>query len=426
MTHTTVIELMSAPPYADVKTHPSLARATSALHDYLNGGSLSERLLSDIVVAGTLALSRTDADTTVSGVRQVRDDFQAMLTETRREWSEEKATLQREVEQTKAELERSAKETAESTRIHAQQAAQATNAFVDDVRNGVESLTRALPTNLNQQLEPYLERFRTDLTAAASQVMDPRNGGPGAALADMVRKDLADQRDHIGTRFHELSEKIGIAEARAEERVYSSRKGKDFEEILEEVLCDFSEREQLILHATGEEVGHVTGCKKGDFVIYSDKIPLVVIEAKHKLKSDSDAAKHAYLEEAERNRGCQISIWLVSGIDQNKGQLVRQLNKRRFVVAYDESHLDVLFVALRYAVKYAEMDATVSNVGNVSGIENVLEKASACIKDLSRVTSSAKNIIKSAEGIQDTARTVQRTVTELLDEASVILKDVSD
>ena len=375
------------------------SRLTNSLKEYLGCDELTADTLEQIVVNGLRVLVRADADATTMALRDTRDDVSRLLSEVRGAIAQERAAMRAETDQVQSMM----------------------LAAVQTALSQVNSVVTSTPNQAVSALMPVLTQFQDTLTTSASSIMDPMSpNGAGASLAHAVKKSLDDHADRLGTRFADMEAKLGIAEARAEERSKSSAKGFDFEYVLRELLSDFAQVSQLKLLDTSTETGAVSGSKKGDFLLLDGDVPLVVVEAKNRSSGTALTQIHRELDETTRNRAVSVAVWIVNGRDQCKGELVSQLSNDRWIVAWEEDNADIIPAVMRFAVATARR-AQDSASGDTEKALTKVNEALNAVKDLSMVVSYANNVLKASEELKEkTASVKMRIVTSLNDAAEAL------
>ncbi|TXH11134.1 MAG: hypothetical protein E6R04_02955 [Spirochaetes bacterium] len=404
-----------APPYLNAPGVHELNGAGVALAGYLNGAHLSPALLGQIIEAGVRALSRADADATTSALRDARNDLAATLNESRAALAAERDALRRETEQIRSAAVSTAQQMMEGV-------AQATSVQIAHLHQQMNAVSTSLPSNAQQMIAPLLERFQSDLETAAGMIMDPSNGA-GSSLTTAVQSLLDTHNSHVTQHFSELNERLGVAEAKAEERTKSSAKGLDFESELESPLSEFAESAQLVLTATGNDQGAKGSSKKGDFVLLDGDVPLVAIEAKNRDRVLPDTQINREIGEMLDNRKCSVAVWIVKGRDQNKGALLRQFNDTRWIVAFEEGFEDMLTAVLRLAVAVAKRGkdaATVDDTLARSKVQDAIT-AAADLDQLQKLTADAANSVGVME--RKLSEIKRRVMSSLVAASEVLSKD---
>jgi hypothetical protein len=139
------------------------------------------------------------------------------------------------------------------------------------------------------------------------EILDPtKPGTPLNQLRQFFTEELA-----------RLTNAIGIEQAKAELKDKSTQKGKDFEDVLEELLGPIVKAHMGdMLIRTGAEIGELTDSKKGDFVInINGSAQLrIVIEAKD-MKTIATTTINSEIEEGLKNRSAQFGILVIKWIE---------------------------------------------------------------------------------------------------------------
>lgn len=137
--------------------------------------------------------------------------------------------------------------------------------------------------------------------------MDPtKKGTPLYQLRTFFKEELA-----------ELTKAVGIEQIKQDMRDKSTQKGRDFKDILEDLLGNIVKihlGDMLI--RTSDEIGELTGSKKGDFVINvngSSELKIVV-EAKD-MQTISTPKINAEIDEGLKNRSAKFGILVIKWIE---------------------------------------------------------------------------------------------------------------
>lgn len=367
------------------RANPKLDALNSALEAHLAGGELTPDHFLDILLAGVRALDRES----VTAAAVHLDSARANL-------AEAVGTVTRSVERVP---------------IHT-----------------AEMVARAVAASTNNLPAHIAEATRS----AAARSLDPNVGGTaGAALVAANRAAISEFTTVVSREIRGLTEAVhrtretvmtdsAARGARMAEREKSSAKGADFEEIVVGMLSEVCESESLVLRDASEETGAVPRSKKGDFVIGEESRPLVVVEAKNSMRFLRLAQIHGYLDEATRNRSVSAAVWVVSGVEQNGGELVRFLTPGRVSVAVtgDETDVPVLRAVLRCAIAAARRD---SSSTDVSGVRERLVSLSALDASLRRMFTEADSLISMSRSIRATASEARATLSETVKDLLRIL-----
>lgn len=412
MTHIANIN-SDAPNYVTSPEGFGATGANAALAQYLGDKPLTPVVLSQIIEAGVRAMARAEADSLALG-----------LTDARKELSEEMSAVRASIHAEREAFNALAARTREELAAAAAQGTSDAHAVATSAVEATQRFITTLPETARQQLAPQIEVFRETLTTEAARVMDPTNGSAGGALHRSVQQTLDNHFDRIGSKFAELETKLGVAEARAEEREFSNRKGFDFENDLEELLAEYCERVGLVVRATGTKVGYVKRSTKGDFVIFSEdgETPLVCIEAKNKTEGTSTAEKHRDMDEMLRNRGCSVGVWVTKGREQNKGDILTVLSGSRWSFALEEDTESIFTALLNLAVATARRGAG-SGGGNVEVAREKIQDAVTAAADFELLQRDAQQVVKAADTLSARTISLRTRIQQALSDAAAALSD---
>ncbi len=205
-----------------------------------------------------------------------------------------------------------------------------------------------------------------------------------------LQKTLTDIMDDIRSKNDKFQQEVGTTLAtlvtKRQEAQRSTTHGLDFEAEFCNFLQSEAQKAGDIFTATGSKVGAIPKCKKGDVLIEINPESLasgqrIVLEAKDD-KSYSLEDARAEIDEARKNRGANVGIFVFERSRAPKGQLpFLRIDKDIFVV-WDASDLTT-DVYLRAAVSVAKAllfqhEASEKKIdGDLNGIEvsvNAIEK----------------------------------------------------
>lgn len=136
----------------------------------------------------------------------------------------------------------------------------------------------------------------------------------------------------------------------------------------------------------------------------------------------------AYFDEAERNRQADAAVGLVRSAEQNCGETIRVLGKRRIVLAFDPLNDDSDL--LRTVVMLLRASAlTAANRSGAHEIATAEEKIAAAVEQLSGIRDikkTANAIERNAQKIEKSCGTIYSAIDRLLGEALTALAGVTD
>jgi len=366
-----------------------VSEANHALDAYLEGSPLDLPTLSAIITAGTRALARSDADATVLALKDTRELLAAEREALRTELSEAKSVMMTEV--------------AAHLSTVSSQAERLTGTMNDEVARLTAGLPENTRTVVQTMLTQLLGQFGEAVVANANAAFDPHTEtSPFNRLVSTINASVAQHTRAVDTRIGDLETKLAVNDARAEERERSSRKGADFETLVEEVIGDYASGAGLHAVSTGLNNGLLRGNKKGDFVISeADGTPLVVVEAKNNSRHNSVPSIHAYLDEAEPNRGVTTSVWVIKGRDQHKGGLpLVMLTPSRWIVALEDETPGLVNAVLALAVATARRTRSAGTTdADVPAARAFVSEALSAVDDIAEIDKSVESVLRATEGI---------------------------
>lgn len=217
-----------------------------------------------------------------------------------------------------------------------------------------------------------------------------------SALA-RFQKTLSEQVGQIDKQNREFQTTVSVALAsltsRKNEAEKGTRHGLEFEQALSNVLMQMALRAGDTYEATGDRVGEIRNCKKGDGVIVlgpESVVPggRIVVEAKQVDRYQlSDAMRE--LEEARRNRRASVGIFVFSrrnapaGLDQ-----IHRSGDDIYVVWDAEDEATDLFLRLAYSL-----------ARTLCVRQEVADQQQSA--DLAAIEKSLANLQKEANGFDD-------------------------
>ncbi|MXP21536.1 Fis family transcriptional regulator [Gordonia sp. HNM0687] len=291
---------------------------------------------------------------------------------------------------------------------------------------------------------PLLEQFAanldkraaantTELLTKAAKQFDPND--PASPMAkhsaeltkrqESLTEQLTKQHTELTGRLDEVVTALKVAEAKASVSKVSPIKGGTYETEVHEVLQTVAAGLGDEYCETGTVVGAVARSKKGDGVLTVDGgAARVVIEVTDS-KRDGWGA---YLDEAERNRQADAAVGLVRTVEQNCGETIRVLGKRRIVLAFDPLTDDPDLV--RTVVMLLRTSAlAVANRTGAHEIATAEEKITDAVEQLGTIDDikkTAGTIEKNAQKIEKSCSTIYSTIDRLLGEALAALAGAAD
>ncbi|WP_308116137.1 MULTISPECIES: Fis family transcriptional regulator [unclassified Rhodococcus (in: high G+C Gram-positive bacteria)] len=320
--------------------------------------------------------------------------------------------------------------------------------FTDSVRSAHQEMTSQLsslfggnePEVINR-FAPLLEKFASDLerratasttellTKAAKQFDPTDSTSPmakhAAELAAQQTK-LAERTDkhhaELAAKLDAVTTALTVREARADVARLTPLKGNSYADDVHAILIDIATGLGDEYTDTGSVAGAISRSKKGDGVLTMNDNAKVVVE----MTDSKRTAWNDYLDEAERNRRAGSSLGLVRTLDQNNGESIRLLGKRRIVMAFDPASDDPSF--LRTVVQLLRaVAAASSSTASTEGIAIADTKITEAIEQLGKIDEIKKiagTIQKNAQKVENTCTVASAGIERLLTEAMSALASV--
>lgn len=290
-----------------------------------------------------------------------------------------------------------------------------------------------LMTKFAADLEKQASSSTTELLTKAAKQFDPSDpSSPMAKHAAELTTRQEKLTERIDKQHNELSEKIDalstaikVETAKTELAKVTPIKGESYAAGIHEVLTSIATALGAEYTDTGAIVGAVPRSKKGDGVLtIDDGVARVVIEMTDSKRNGwSD-----YLDEAERNRQAGASLGLVRTAEQNCGETVRVLGKRRIVMAFDPTTDDAELLRTVMLLLKASASSVASRAGALQ-IATAEEKIEAAVQQLGKIEEikkTAGTIQKSALKIETSCTGVATEIERLLGDALAALATVDD
>ncbi|MEX2280032.1 MAG: hypothetical protein WEA76_08090 [Acidimicrobiia bacterium] len=247
-----------------------------------------------------------------------------------------------------------------------------------------------------------------DLEARLAAALDPSSEDSG----------LNGFRRDVDRRFGELRDLLAEQRGRREESDAGTRKGFDFEDVIETRLRTLSRPIGAIVSRTSDVVGSVAGCLVGDFVVTLASGTVVVIETKNcsRIGLDGSGGILAELDRALSNRQASIAI-CVSATDAFPAEVGTFGVYGNRVLVVDDGEGTMIEVALRWATLLA---ATGDRAGGEFEIDRVLEltdRARRLVRTFSghrrALTDSMESIGRAREGLDEMRRDLLVHIDEI-------------
>ena len=187
--------------------------------------------------------------------------------------------------------------------------------------------------------------------------------GPGGELEARLRaafdpatedSGLASFRRDMEHRFTELRELLAEQRGRREEAAAGTRKGFDFEDVVEDRLRRLARPRGALVTRTSDQTGTISECLVGDFVVLLENGTRLVVEAKNaaRVSLDGSGGILAELDRAMANRAADIGI-CVSATDAFPSEVGPFGVYGDRILVVDDGEGAMLEVAFRWATLLA-------------------------------------------------------------------------
>lgn len=297
-----------------------------------------------------------------------------------------------------------------------------------------EVVSRLAPllTKFAADIDTKVSASATQLLATAAKQFDPSD--PSSPMAkhaaelaksqDKLTEQMTTQHTEVGRRLDEIATAVKVQEAKATIAKVSPIKGDTYANQMHTLLESIAAGLGDEYVDTGAVTGEVPRSKKGDgvFIVNGGAARLVVE------MTDSAAKREwtSYLDEAERNRCAHASLGFVRSIDDNGGQSVRMLDRRRIVLAFDPDtdDTDLLRTVVMLLRASALTVATRSGAQEIATAEEKIAQAVVQLEAIDAVKKTAGTIQKSAVKIESSCTSITTAITRLLDDALAALGGV--
>lgn len=261
-------------------------------------------------------------------------------------------------------------------------------------------------------------KFSDNLTETASKLEEQINevfGEHGKLVKEIFDPTikgtpLYQLRTLLIDEINGLRMELGIKEAVEEVKKVTPKKGFEFEDLCEELLAEIVKTHLGDeLTRTTDEIGRISGSKKGDFVIAVNGRPdcKIVLETKD-VKHISLPEIHEIMKESIENREAKYGIFLTKWAESlpnsvgcfneyQENHLVCSLTSKDHegVVHPEILHIAVCWARIRSLLEMAEAEGL-----NVSLIQSKIEEIRNKLKLFTRIKTECTNIKKAMTNIR--------------------------
>lgn len=247
-----------------------------------------------------------------------------------------------------------------------------------------------------------------DLEARLAAALDPESEDSG----------LNGFRRDVDRRFGELRDLLAEQRGRKEESDAGTRKGFDFEDVIEARLRMLSRPIGAVVSRTSDVVGSVPGCLVGDFTIMLASGTAIVIETKNasRVTLDGGGGILAELDRALSNRQASIAICVsaTNGFPAEVGTFGVYGNR---ILVVDDGEGTMIEVALRWATMLASIGDRVGAEVEIDRVLELTDRARRLVRTFSghrrALTDSMESIGRVREGLDEMRRDLLVHIDEI-------------
>lgn len=245
---------------------------------------------------------------------------------------------------------------------------------------------------------------------------------------------LAKQVRELDTSIEKLREEVAGEQGRAEEFDLSTRKGVQFEEIVEAQLGDLLAGSPDVVENVATQAG-TQGTKEGDLLwtVGVPGSPRVVFECRDQKTKPSSRKIRQDLEAAAANRDAHVGIYVVDHQEKVPGrQAFEFLDEDKLVVAVDKTDLrpDALRLLVIWARRAAQVHARQARTegrrdlsGVLHQVQSILEEARERLNGFRELKKHLTGAEKSLSRAETWTLRVEEEVQERMEAALVLLAD---
>lgn len=249
-----------------------------------------------------------------------------------------------------------------------------------------------LRSHVEKTMENHQNQLRKNLSLDSSD-------SPLSSLRDGLVRHIDSSHRAITQQLSEVTQKLAVEEAAAEEREKGTAKGFDFEEVVQAELETIANHKQHIVSETGNEMGALHR-KTGDHVItigYGTAVESrIVVESKN--RSLTAKATYDELALARDNREAAASIAVFAKVEQSPMKAPFYLYESGAIIAFDGTNDELL---LRVAYEWAERIATDSDNEQAEvdlvGAQTALAELDGALNNTTALTKSLNGIERNLE-----------------------------
>ena len=245
------------------------------------------------------------------------------------------------------------------------------------------------------------------LEARLVAALDPTLDGSGLAVL----------RSEVDRRFSEIRDLLSEQRGRRQEAQNGTRKGFDFEDVLDERLRELARPFGAVVSRTSATVGAVGDDLAGDFVLTLADGTAVVIEAKNTGRIGLDGASGilAELDRAMANRsaGFGICVSAVEAFPAEVGPFAVYGNR---ILVVDDGDGALLEVAVRWVALMAGMGGSAGDQVDIDSIRTTADRIRRMAQTFSTHRRTLTDSIDSINRVRDGLDGMRRDLLAHLDD----------
>ena len=260
----------------------------------------------------------------------------------------------------------------------------------------------------------FVERLDEELGEDGERIKEALDPGTDGTPTNRLQERLVEE-------IREVKDEIVAEKGRDEIREESWHSGDDFEDKIAILLEEILRQTPNSFEDTSEEIGEVTGTKKGDFVItLDDTDQRIVLEAKN---GSFDGTPEDEMETAIENRNADYGILVAKSIEylpRTRVGWFSEIDQNLVTVALsdkDEDEIEPRF--LKFAFHWARTRAILNSVNSGEELDTdmmrtELEGIEGSIEDFSKIRTKCTNIENSTDSIRETLEEMEDEIMESL------------
>jgi hypothetical protein len=335
-------------------------------------------------------------------------------------------TLKSSTESTKTLLDHVSKTAQQSVAKSAEELPKRIHHELDQLRKELEKTLD--PANTQSIIGRFRAALIDDYRKVTAKVREDLDLGNPLSPLSALRTELERKNDALSKQLTQLLEQNAAKNAATAERSKSTRKGGDFETVLDEFLTAESRPRKDLVRRTGTEPG-LDGNLVGDFVIEINPSEArglrITIEAKNAQKSTAALVRE--LDKAMKNRGALFGISVVtdpSAITQaivpyGDDKLLVRVPSLPDSDGWDLLPLAVALEGARWKAVMARACAAELDVNRIKAdVESAFQIVNRVSEVKKRVTASKTHLDGISEYIDDFRRDLTTVLQRLRDSVS--------